>query len=92
MASHPLTNFEVQKYYKNEPRFEGVYLRNYILKIIDGVYVINLNEYKPIGAHSIALHVNGDNKNCCDSSGIEYIPKEIKKIIDKQKILELIFL
>ena len=25
---HPLTNFEIQKYYKNEPRFNGVFSRN----------------------------------------------------------------
>ena len=24
MPAHPLTNFEIQKYYKNEPRFNGV--------------------------------------------------------------------
>ena len=23
MLSHPLTNFETQKYYQNEPRFNG---------------------------------------------------------------------
>ena len=28
MQSHPLTNFEIQKYYENEPRFNGVYFRN----------------------------------------------------------------
>ena len=28
MQSHPLTNFELQKYYENEPRFNGVYFRN----------------------------------------------------------------
>ena len=25
---HPLTNFEIQKYYQNEPRFNGVYSRD----------------------------------------------------------------
>ena len=25
MARHPLTNFEIQKYYQNEPGFNGVY-------------------------------------------------------------------
>ena len=25
---HPLTNFEIQKYYQNEPRFNGIYSRN----------------------------------------------------------------
>ena len=24
MPPHPLTNFEIQKYYQNEPRFNGV--------------------------------------------------------------------
>ena len=28
MLSHPLTNFEIQKYYQSEPRFNGVYSRN----------------------------------------------------------------
>ena len=26
MPPHPLTNFEIQKYYQNEPRFNGVIL------------------------------------------------------------------
>ena len=25
MPPHPLTNFEIQKYYQNEPRFHGVF-------------------------------------------------------------------
>ena len=25
MSPHPLTNFEIQKYYQNELRFNGVY-------------------------------------------------------------------
>ena len=28
MLSHHLTNFEIQKYYQSEPRFNGVYSRN----------------------------------------------------------------
>ena len=28
MPRHPLTNFKIQKYYKNEPRFNGVFSRN----------------------------------------------------------------
>ena len=43
---HPLTNFEIQKYYQNEPRFNGVFSRNNLPKNIkDGAYVINLDEY-----------------------------------------------
>ena len=44
MPSHPLTNFEIQKYYQNEPRFNGVFSRNNLpKKIKDGAYVINLD-------------------------------------------------
>ena len=32
MPPHPLNNIEIQKYYQNEPRFNGVYLRNNFLK------------------------------------------------------------
>ena len=40
---HPLTNFEIQKYYDNESRFNGVYSRdNQPNKIKDGANVINL--------------------------------------------------
>ena len=28
MPPHPLTNFEIHKYYKNEPRFNGVFSRD----------------------------------------------------------------
>ena len=28
MLPHPLTNFEIQMYYQNEPRFNGVYSRD----------------------------------------------------------------
>ena len=51
MPSHPLTNFEIQKYYQNEPKFNGVYSRNNLPKIKDGAYVINLDEFKSIGTH-----------------------------------------
>ena len=56
MLPHPLTNFEIQKYFKNEPRFNGVISRNNLPKIIkDGAYVINLDEYADAGIHWIAL-------------------------------------
>ena len=32
MLPHPLTNFELEKYYQNEPRFNGVYSRNNLPK------------------------------------------------------------
>ena len=32
MTPHPLTNFEIQKYSQNEPKFNGVYSRNSLPK------------------------------------------------------------
>ena len=61
MLSHPLINFEFQRYDQKEPKFNGVYSRNNLSKIKDPPYVTNLDEYKSIKTHWIALHVNGDN-------------------------------
>ena len=84
MSLHPLTNVEIQKYYQNEHKFNGVYSRNNLLKIKYGVYVINLDEYKSIQTHWIVLYVNDNNVIYFDSFGVEKISKEIKKIIGKK--------
>ena len=46
MPPNPFTSFEMQKYYQNEPRFNGVYSRDNLPKIQNGAYVVNLDEYK----------------------------------------------
>ena len=52
MTPHPLAKFEIQKYYQNEARFNGICSRDNLLgKIKDGAYVINLGEYSDIGTH-----------------------------------------
>ena len=62
MPSHLFTNFEIQEYYKNQLKLNGVYSRdNLPNKIKDGAYVINLDEYSDIGTHWIALWVNNNN-------------------------------
>ena len=55
------TNFEIQKYYQNEPRFNEVYSRDNLPRIKDGAYAINLDEYSDIGTHWIALYVQNNN-------------------------------
>ena len=60
MPPHPLTNFEIQRYW-NESKFDVVSSRNNLHKIKDGEYVVNIDKYKSIGNHWIALYVNGDN-------------------------------
>ena len=92
MNSHPLTNFEIEAYYQNEPRFNGVYSRDNLPdKIKDGAYVINLDEYSNIGTHWIALYVNNKTITYFDSFGVEPIPKEIKKFINNKNIIANIY-
>ena len=62
MPPPPLTNFEIQKYYNNGPKFKGVYSRdNLPNKIKDGTYVINLDEYSDISTDWVALHVENND-------------------------------
>ena len=58
MPPHSLTNFEIQMYYQNEPKFHCVSSRNNLSKIKDGPYLIIVDEYESIGAHWIALYVS----------------------------------
>ena len=91
MPPHPLTNFEIQKYYKNEPRFNGVYSRDNLPKIKDEAYIINLDEYSDIGTHWIALYVQNNDVTYFDSFGVGHIPKEIKTFIGNKNIKTNIF-
>ena len=59
---HLLTNFEIQKYDKNEPRFNGNYSRDNLPdRMKDGAYVISLDRYSDIGTRWIALYVLNNN-------------------------------
>ena len=87
MKSHPLTNFEIQKYYESEPRFNGVFSRDNLLKKTkDGAYVINPAEHKDTGTHWIALFCMRKEVIYFDSFGVEHIPKEIKNFISNKNI------
>ena len=90
MPSHPLTNFEIQKY-QNEPRFNGVYSRDTLTKIKEEAYIKNLDEYSDIGTHWVALYVHNENVTYFDSFGVEHILKEIKIFINNKKIKTNIF-
>ena len=78
MPPHHLTNFEIQKYYQNGPRFNNVCSRENLPRIRDGAYVINLDEYSDIGTHWISLYVINNNVTYFDSFGVEHIPQEVK--------------
>ena len=89
---HPLTNFEIQAYYQNEPRFNGVFSRDNLPNAIkNGAYVINLDECHDIGTHWVALYANNKTVTYFDSFGVEHIPKEIMKFIGNKNIITNIF-
>ena len=89
---HPLTNIEINEYYKNEPRFNGVYSRNNLPnKIKKGAYIINLDEYENTGTHWVSSFVKTDEAIYFGSFGVEHIPKEINRLIGNKKIKASIF-
>ena len=92
MTPHPLTNFEIEAYYQNEPRFNGVYSRdNLQVKVKDGAYLINLDDYSDIETHRIALYANNKTVTYFDSFGIEHISQEIRVFIADKDIIASIY-
>ena len=67
MPPHPLTNFEIQKHYQNEP------------KINSDCNIVIIEESESIRTHWIALYVSGNNVKYFDSFGVAHIPKNLKK-------------
>ena len=83
MPPHPLTNFEMQKYYENQPRFNGVFLRdNLPKKIKDGAYVINLDEYADTGTHWIALFCKKMKLFISIASVLNIFLKKLKNLLE----------
>ena len=54
----------------------------YLKKLKDGAYVINLDEYADTGTHWIALFCKKNEIIYFYSFGVEYIPEEIKKLLE----------
>ena len=91
MSPHPLANFEIQKYYQNEPRFNGVYFKDNSPKIKDGTYIINLDEYSDIAPHRVALYIQNKDVTYFYSFWIEHIPKEIRTFVGNKNIITNFF-
>ena len=83
MLPHPLTTFEIQKYYENEPRFIGVFSRdNLPKKIKDGAFVINFDEYADTGTHWIALFCKKMKLFISIASVLNIFLKKLKKLLE----------
>ena len=89
---HPLTNFEIQKYYQNEPRLNAVYSKDNIPdKVKDGSYVINLDGYSDIGTHRIALYGSNNNVTFLTVWELNIFQKKFKKL-SRNLLLQQIFI
>ena len=89
---HPLTNFEIQRYHQNEPKFNGVFSRNNFPKTItDGSYIINLDKYADVGRHWIPLFVIEMKLFISISFGVEHVPEGIKEFVGNKNIIANIF-
>ena len=86
-ATSSFNKFSNTKVLSKWTYFNGVYSRNDLPKIKDGAYGINLDEFKSVGTHWIALSVNVNNIIYFDSFGVEHIPKGIKKSIGNKNIM-----
>ena len=83
MPPHPLTNFQIQKNYENEPRFNGVFSRdNLPKKIKDGAYVINLDEYADTSTHWIALFCKKMKLFILIVSALSIFLKKLKNLLE----------
>ena len=66
MPLHPLTNFEIQEYYENEPKHNRVYSRDNLperssTEIKDEACIIKVDEYSVIGTYWVALYIKNNN-------------------------------
>ena len=90
MPLHPLTNFEIQKYYQNKTRFNEVFSTDNLPKKIKA-YVISLDEYADVDTHWIPSFCNRSEIVCFDGFGVEHAPEEIKEIFRNKSIIANIF-
>ena len=83
-ATSSFNKFWNKKVLSTEPKFKDLYSSNNLPQIKHEAYLINLDEFKPIGTHWITLYVNVNDMIYFDSFGAEYFPKEMKKLIGKK--------
>ena len=89
---NPFTNFEIQKYYQNEPRLNGVFWRNNLpKKVKNRAYLINRDEYAYVRTHWIALCYNKNEIFSFDNFCVKRIPKEIKSFMNNKNTIASIF-
>ena len=85
-------HLKISKRYENDCRFNGVFSRNNLIRIKDGVYAINSDDKKSKGAHWVSFFIYRNISVYFDSFGIEYIPQEVLNKIEDKSVIHNIFL
>ena len=100
---HPLTNFKIQEYYQNEPRFNGVFSRDNLPNNINNnnnnnnnnnIRSKGLDSAVKNGAYVINLGEYrdiGTHWVALNVNRVEHITKEIMKFIGNKNIITNIF-
>ena len=98
MLPHPLTNFEIiiqvlskRSIIKMNQDLIVFILETTCLKIKDGAYVINLDEYAGVGTHWVALLCKRNEIVYFDYFSVECTSEEIEKFIGNKNIKSNIF-
>ena len=73
-------------YFKDVKGFNGVYSRNNLAKLKNGLCVINLDHSKNKGTHWVVIYVKKGEVIYFDSFGVEYIPKEMIERIEHSSL------
>ena len=77
MPPHPLTNFEIQIYYQNKPKFYFIFSKSNLPKIEDETYVTNLDKSQFVEINLVAIYVENGVVVYFDYFGLEHILKNI---------------
>ena len=86
-----MTNIKLQKY-QNKSKLKDVYPQNNLSSSVEyRGYVLNLDKYKSIGTHWIALYENYNSVTYFDSFGVGHTLEEIKRFINNNNIITNIF-
>ena len=92
IPTHPLTSFEIQEYYQNEPKFKVAHSRNNLPKAVkDGAYLVNLNRQKSLQNDWIALYENNNSVTYIDIVRVKHIIKGINTFVCNKSITTNIF-
>ena len=90
MPPHPLANFEIKKYYENEPRFNGICSRNSLPK--KGWRICNKPWWICRCRHTFdCFFFNKSEIVYFDSFGVEHAAEEIIELAGNKNIIANIF-